>query len=103
MEKKYIIDDVKFNVPEEEREKFIQTIKKVKECLIKNDALPNKFELFHDIDKNNNVFTLFMGFEDDASYDIWEEKYNKIEEIKEIGKPIIKFTKGYNYSEKITI
>lgn len=99
---KYIIDDLVFYVEENEHSDFIKIMKELKEKLNNLDLLPDKFELFKDIDNDKNTFKLYLGFKSDSDYDKWEEKANKLV-TKEDKSKFGKYVKKYNYLEKINL
>ncbi len=99
---KYIIDQIKLKVPQSERETVLKLIKEIKEHLQKHDALPHKYEVFQDIDKEPEILMIYMGFESDPHYDAWELKFKEVPKIDAYEK-IRTYFLGYNYLEKINL
>ncbi|BDV02179.1 MAG: hypothetical protein HPAVJP_0680 [Candidatus Hepatoplasma vulgare] len=101
--KKLIIEDITFKIENKEEEKnFIDWIKKMKKDLKESNNLPTKFSLFRDIDKDKDIFKLYLVFDSDEDFDKWDAKVpqkNKDDFRNELGKYFVK----YNYSEKIDI
>lgn len=97
---KIILDSIKFSVKKEAVEDFLQLIKNFKKTLIENNALPMGFDLFHDIEKEDETWHLYMIFESDKNFDIWEAK-TKALWTDELRADLRKYFNSYNYSERI--
>lgn len=99
---KYIIDEVKLKVPKNDQKMMLDLLKELKQHLELHNMLPHKYEVFHDIDKEPEIFIVYLGFESDPHYDEWELKYKKLPETEFFDK-IKPYLLGYNYLEKIDL
>lgn len=72
--KKCILNTTQFKVAPSDNNKFVKLMTDLKTLLENNDALPLTFDLFHNIDNDEELWYFYTTFESKEAFQKWGEK-----------------------------